>query len=147
MAYQIKRSQKTIEQLDLVDSAGSVVKTIDVRLDADGLVEKVSKKYMDLLNAQKEASELNVVTANPEKIVQTQERLGDVTLALFEAVFGEEDTKTILDFYDGNTIEMIQAVVPFIVQIVIPQIRKISQENRKQAMQSYSRKKIRLFRK
>lgn len=144
MAYQIKRSQKTIEQLDLVDSAGSV-KTIDVRLDADGLVEKVSKKYMDLLNAQKEASELNVVTANPEKVVQTQERLGNVTLALFEAVFGEEDTKTILDFYDGNTIEMIQAVVPFIVQVVIPEIRKISQENRKQAMQSYARKKTRLF--
>ncbi len=56
---------------------------------------------------------------------------------------GREDAKTILEFYDTRYIEMCQEVIPFITDIVIPQVRKIAQSNKKQVLKSYNRKQRR----
>ena len=66
--------------------------------------------------------------------------LGAAVVDLFEAVFGKEDTKTILDFYENRYVEMCQEVVPFITQIVIPEVRKIAKQNKKAALAGYSRR-------
>ena len=49
MAYQAKRNQHYIEQLELVDEAGSIVHTLNVDLDPDEVAENLSKKYVELL--------------------------------------------------------------------------------------------------
>ena len=66
--------------------------------------------------------------------------LGAAVVDLFEAVFGREDAECILDFYGNRYVEMCQEVVPFITQIVIPEVRKIAKQNKKAALAGYSRR-------
>lgn len=141
MSYQIKRSERVEETLELLDEKGKVIESIVVRLDPDAVVEKVSKRYVELLNVQ---SELNRITASGDKS-QLYEKLGYAVVELFKTVFGEEDTMRIVAFYTGNYMEMCRNVLPFITSVIIPKVRKISQDNRKAVMQSYNRKQRRLF--
>ncbi len=39
---------------------------------------------------------------------------------LLQAVFGEENAKILLDFYEDSYIEMSREVLPFISNVVIP---------------------------
>lgn len=62
---------------------------------------------------------------------------------MIEAVFGSDDTKTILDFYNGRYTDMISEVAPFITTVVIPDLRRITQENKKEILNKYNRKQSR----
>ena len=67
--------------------------------------------------------------------------LGEAVIHLMEAVFGEDNAKLILDFYGGRYLEMCREVVPFITRVVLPQVRKMAQESRKQLRKEYDRKR------
>ena len=76
------------------------------------------------------------------------ETLGRTVVDMLEAVFGAEDAKVIVDFYEGRYLEMCKEVLPFITQCVIPRCNEIKKENQKSILQSYNRKQRRaLFRK
>lgn len=136
MAYKAKRQDRVIEDLELCGSDGKVVKTIHVELDADNMVRKLSEKHVALINALKNVQEIKDARTEVEKA----KVLGAAVVDLFEAVFGREDAECILDFYGNRYVEMCQEVVPFITQIVIPEVRKIAKQNKKAALAGYSRR-------
>ena len=139
MAYKAKRQDRVIEHLELCGSDGKVVKTIHVELDADNMVRKLSEKYVALINALKNVQEIKDASTEVEK-ASAITVLGAAVVDLFEAVFGREDAECILDFYGNRYVEMCQEVVPFITQIVIPEVRKIAKQNKKAALAGYSRR-------
>ncbi len=140
MAYQVKRAVIAEEVLELLNEDGSVAESIVVRLDADGMAEKVSKEYVNLVNIQQKCAEYAAAkTATPEVL----EEMGNAVVSLYNAVFGESDTKIIIDFYEGKYIEMCHNVNPFITEIVIPKVRAIGKNKRKEAVGSYNRKQRR----
>lgn len=141
MAYQIKRRQKTIEKLELADENGKVIYVLEVQLDADDMVKKIHRKYTELTRALSETTEIKHKTESGEEIEECIEKLGHAVVSLFEAVFGTDDTRKILDFYDSRYIEMCRDVVPFITKVVIPKLQKINEENRKKVKMTYDRKK------
>lgn len=141
MAYQVKRSARVEETLELLDEQGKVVESIHVSLDPDSVVEKVSRRYSELLNVQ---SKIEQITKLEDK-AQVYEELGTAVCELFKTIFGEKDTERIVAFYTDNYIEMCRNIIPFITGVVIPQVRKISQDNRKSVIQSYNRKQRRSF--
>lgn len=141
MAYQAKRSHKVTEDLELINECGEVEKVIHVSLDADEMVRTISDKYVALLNAQKEAQQIRAGKENPETITAAREKLENIVVDMFQAVFGVENTNGILDFYGDRTTEMCREVLPFVTQVILPRLRQISQENRKQVMQSYNRQR------
>lgn len=141
MAYQVKRSVKTIEELELADETGEVVEKIEVRLDVDGLAEKASKEYVNLINIQKRVAGMKTEDVSPELL----EEVGSAVLTLCRTVFGEADTNRIVAFYDNNWIEMCTNVIPFVIDVCIPQIRKIGQNKRKNAAKGYNRKMRRRY--
>ena len=130
MAYKAKRQDRVIEDLELCGSDGKVVKTIHVELDADNMVRKLSEKHVALINALKNVQEIKDASTEGEK-ANAVTVLGAAVVDLFEAVFGREDAECILDFYGNRYVEMCQEVVPFITQIVIPEVRKIAKQNKK----------------
>lgn len=139
MAYQAGRSKKTIETLELVNEDGSVAEIIEVRLDADGMAEKVSEQYIELIKIQKKYAGVTPQAATPEVLKE----LGEAVISLYNAVFGEADTCRILDFYEDRTIEMCKEINPFIIDVVLPAVRAIGQQNRKNALKVYNRKQRR----
>lgn len=137
MAYQAKRKKLYTEEFQLVDETGAIVHTLQVALDPDSMVRKLSEKHLALIHALEQVQGINVQT-EPGKGLKT---LGNAVNDLITAVFGDEAAGTILDFYDGRYVEMCDEVVPFITQVVVPHVRRIAQENRRQIAASYGRKK------
>lgn len=137
MAYQAKRRKLYEEDFQLVDEQGNVVHTLKVSLDADSMVGKLSKKHVALTRALKDVQ--NVKEDNALEV------LGNTVVDILESVFGKEDAKTILEFYNNRYVEMCQEVMPFITGVVIPEVRKIAQANKNQVLAQYNRKQRRAF--
>ncbi len=143
MAYQLKKTKKVTEELELINDDGSLFTTICVELDRAGLVKKVNEKYVELLKAQSEVAALQAGGGQPldaGALKDAIELYSGIAWDLFGIIFGERDAKTILDFYDGDLMEVCQQIMPFVTQVLVPRIRKIAQEIRKQAMRSYKPK-------
>ena len=144
MAYQAKLSGSVSEDLELVNEFGEVAKTIHVHLDADSLTGNISEQYVKLLNLQKRIPELQQMS--PEQLPQVHEEIGNAVITLFQSVFGAEGTQVLLDFYDNHYQEMIREVMPFITNVVLPQVRKLAVQGRKNQMNRYRRRKMKFGR-
>ena len=145
MAYQAKRNQHYIEQLELVDENGNVAHVLNVDLDPGEMAEKLSRKYVELLKAKREADSID--KNNPELLVESYEKLGNVAMSLIGAVFGDDDTQVIYSFYGNRYNEIITEIMPFVTNIVVPKVRELAQEQKKSTLQKYDRKQRRLFQK
>ena len=140
MAYQAKRRKRFEEEFELVNEFGEVEQTLHVSLDADDMAGKISRKYAELAKTLTETTEANRLADNAETTADCIEKLGNAVVTLFEAVFGTEDAKKIVDFYDGRYIEMCREVTPFITNVVIRRCIEIKNENQKAILQKYNRK-------
>lgn len=136
MAYQAKRKKIYEEEFQLTEVDGTVVHTLHVSLDADSMVKKLSEKQLALVHA------LNEVRGVQED-KNGLEILGNAVVSMLEAVFGTEDAKVILEFYNNRYIELCNEVVPFIMDVVVPEVRKIAKQNKKATLSQYNRKQRR----
>lgn len=136
MAYQAKRKTIYEEEFQLTEADGTVVHTLHVSLDADSMVKKLSEKQLDLIHA------LNAVK-DAKADENGLEILGNAVISMLEAVFGVEDAKVILEFYDNRYIELCNEVVTFIMDVVVPEVRKIAKQNKKATLSQYNRKQRR----
>lgn len=148
MAYQARRNAEYTQDFELVDERGNVVHRLLVALDPGSCVEKLNRKYIALIKAQEETSKIATDVAlggkaGNETLGNAYETLGKASVDLIEAVFGAEDTKTILEFYNGRYSDMISEVAPFITTIVIPDLRRITQDKKKETLAKYNRKQRR----
>ena len=140
MAYQAMRTKRVTEEIELADVDGNIKHVLHVNLDADDMLPKINKKYVELTKALAETTEMKSKADSNEELDQAYELLGQATVALYEAVFGSEDTKTIMDFYESRYIEMCREVTPFITGVVIPRCIEIKNESRKSILENYNKK-------
>ena len=147
MAYQAKRRSDYTQDFELVDESGRVVHTMKVALDAGSMVEKLSKQHVELMCAQERVSKIDANSLNHSELAELYTNLGDTAIAMIESVFGEEDAKTIFEFYRGRYNDILSEVMPFIFNVVIPDVRRISQQNRKDNLQKYNSKQRRMIKK
>jgi len=141
MAYQASRHKRIQEELELLDDKSTVIHTLSIDLDADTMAKQLSQKYLALVQAQKNLAFAQDSTEHEKKL----ELIGNTAIDLFEAVFGKENTEVIINFYENRYVEMCQEVLPFVTDIIIPKVRQVSQENKKQVLQNYNRKQRRKF--
>lgn len=140
MAYQAKRSKKVIEDFELVNENGQVEHTLHVSLDAGSTVDKLRKRFVDLMRAQKKCSDVSLENADADTVMDAYTELGKAVVSIIESVFGEEDGAVILAFYENNYVEMSREVIPFISGVVLPKVNDIVAENKRQILSGYNRK-------
>ena len=145
MAYQARRSRKLYEEFELVDENGDVVHTLKVSLDADDMVVAINRKYTALTRALTETTEAQRKAKDKKELEECMETLGRAVLDLIEAMFGEENGKILVDFYEGRYLEMSREVLPFISQVVIPRLVEIRKDNQKNVLRKYNRQQRRHF--
>lgn len=145
MAYQARRSRKLYEEFELVDENGDVVHILKVSLDADDMVVAINRKYTALTRALTETTEAQRKAKDKKELEECMETLGRAVLDLIEAVFGEENGKVLVDFYEGRYLEMSREVLPFISQVVIPRLVEIRKDNQKNVLRKYNRQQRRHF--
>ena len=125
--YQVTRKNRIKEQLQLCHANGDIALTIDVDLNVDQIAGRVNKAYETLGMAQNALKK----NANDDKAM---EAYGDAVLAVFDVIFGEEDAKKIVDFYENNYSEMLLDIFPFINDEIMPKIREASASRREQLL-------------
>lgn len=140
MAYQAKRSKKYVEDFELVDAEGNIKHTLHISLDADDMTVKINRKYVALTRALSETTEAKRKVETAENLQGVFETLGNAMVDLLQAVFGEENAKILLDFYEDSYIEMSREVLPFISNVVIPRMIEIRKDNQKALLGKYNRK-------
>ena len=114
--YQIVRN-KVVEDLEIDDNGKKLV--IQVDFNVDSMLRRYLQVSGELVKAQ-------AALKNGE----TQERvekLGEAILNVFNVIFGVDQTKQIVDFYDGAYMEMLAEVAPFISDVVAPKINEAQQ--------------------
>ena len=143
MAYQASKHKRFQEDFELVNEDGEVEHTLHVLIDADSMIVNINRKYCALTRAMCETSEMKRRAENADEIAGCIDVLGRAVVDLLEAVFGTEDAKTIVEFYENRYVEMSQEVLPFISQVVIPRMIEIRNENKKSTLDKYNRKQRR----
>lgn len=120
MVYQIKRNH-IVEQLEIEDNGKTLVLGVDINVDQ--ILSRYNKAGYAMAMAQKAASTAN----NREELDKAEEMMGEAVLALFEVIFGEEQTKQIIEFYENRALEMLADISPFIADVVQPKIAEAQQ--------------------
>lgn len=143
MAYQARKHKRFQEDFELVNEDGEVEHTLHVLIDADSMIVNINRKYCALTRVMCETSEMKRRAENADEIAGCIDVLGRAVVDLLEAVFGTEDAKTIVEFYENRYVEMSQEVLPFISQVVIPRMIEIRNENKKSTLDKYNRKQRR----
>lgn len=129
MAYQIKRADKIIEDLELLDSDGNAALTVHIDIQID----RIAKDYRQLQLTLAEAQRLN---ANGDE--QALEAFGNAVLKLFCCIFGDDNIQKILEYFEGNYTEMAMQCMPFISDVIQPAIEKFSRSKREIMANNYN---------
>lgn len=115
--YRVERSRKNIVQLGLGDEI------LDIKVG--GLVQL--RKYIEgqqrLVDIQKKLEAMK----DREVPLEIVSLLGETIVYLFTILFGEENTKKIVAFFEDEYDEMFSAILPFINKEIIPKMREIAQ--------------------
>ena len=127
--YQVTRKNRIKEQLQLCHSDGTVALTADVDLNVDIIANRVSKAYEALGMAQ------NALTNDPRNPA-TMEAYGNAVIAVFNVIFGEEQTAAIVEFYENNWTEMLLDLFPFINNEIMPKIAEASEARKAQLLEA-----------
>lgn len=127
----ITRTKPFIDTLEIEDEGKTLSIEINIRFEQSAPI--IRKAQISLIEAEKRIKE------NP-KDVQNLEFYGNTIIALFSAIFGEEQTEQILAFYENAYTDMLTDILPYILQVVIPSMQQY-QKNKIDRMQQ-ARKEI-----
>lgn len=103
MAYQIKKSNHIVEDLELLGDDGKVELTVHVDINTDRMAGGFRKAEIGLINAQRGIKK----GENAEAF----ENYGKAVIEFFRLVFGEENTAVMLEYFEGNVYGYVYTVI------------------------------------
>lgn len=121
MAYKIVRNH-IVEQLEIEDNGKTLNLAVDINVDS------ILKQFITAQYGIAKAGEDAKKATNEKDYAKAEEAMGNAVLSLFEIVFGKEQTRQIIEFYDDHTIEMLNDIAPFITEVVTPRVTEAQQK-------------------
>lgn len=117
--YQINRKAHVVDEIQLEDNGKTL--TVKVDLQVERILRDYNAAWTAIGRAQQKIQDMKTVNGGEEEAVVA---LGESIMALFSLLFGESQTKAIMDFYDGAYLEMLADFVPYISEKIVPAIQK-----------------------
>jgi len=109
---QIRRQNRIQETLEFyMGEATAPALTVNVDLNTDEMSGAAQKAWDVLSVATVE------LQRTPER-VKAQENYGRAVIALFSVIFGEQDARRVLEFYEGRSEEMLVDLAPFFTEVM-----------------------------
>ena len=133
MAYQIKRSEKIVDALELCDEGGNVVTRLDIAVDIDSIAAELRKRLVNVQNAER----LMKKAASQEDYAAAYELFGQTVNDVFSVCFGAENAQRIAEHFGGDFIGMSVAVVPYVYDVILPKVDESLQRRREQLRSIY----------
>lgn len=113
--YTIKKAAHIVDELKIED--GDKTMTVDVNIYVDDVMA-------DAVKCQKKIALAQAKIRENKNDGDALAGLGEAVIALFGLLFGEEQTKAIVEFYENRTASMLADFLPYIAQVIIPEIQK-----------------------
>jgi len=121
MAYQIKKDNEVVEELEFLDNNNEVVKKINVKINIDKIASEYRQRKVEITEAQQK------INKGEDDAV---ELFGVAIINMFKTVFGEENTVAILEYFEGKYTDMLTNCIPFIEQVIQPAIEKVVKDKK-----------------
>lgn len=115
--YQIKRKH-IVEDLEIEDNGKTLKLSVDINVDS------MLKAYNNAQYKIAQASNAAKAAAGDKDMSACEEAMGDAVLSLFEVIFGQEQTRQIIEFYDNKSLEMLGDIAPFITDVIAPRFKE-----------------------
>lgn len=124
MAYQIKKKKHIIKQLELLNDKGKPEKTLSIDIVVDDFRNRYPIVMADIRKAQSMIDEKG--QDNVEAVAASQIAIK----ALFVLVFGQQQTKTLIEYYENRYFEGFMDIIPFVTDEIMPEVQKaVNEEN------------------
>lgn len=111
MAYQLRKNNFS-DTLELVGADGNVEKKLEFEIHVDVIAPNVRRKYVEIVDAERAMR----YGGFEEKYAAFSETVRE----MLKLCFGEENTDEIVEFYNGDFIDISIAIVPYIYEVIIP---------------------------
>ena len=115
--YKVKRNH-IVEDLEIEDN-GKVLK-LAVDISVDTMLKSYNNAQYKIAQASIDAKQAK----DDKDMSKAEEAMGNAVLGLFEVIFGAEQTKQIIEFYDNKSLEMLGDIAPFITEVVAPRFKE-----------------------
>lgn len=131
MSYQIRRSKKFTDTLDLCDDNGAVVKSLEIEIDLDAVSKTYRRALVALVDAE-QALKKAQAEKNVDNFDAAYTAYGKAIINLFELSFGKENADEILKFYEDRYTEMALQIVPYISEVIFPKITDVIKQKKRE---------------
>lgn len=111
MAYQLRKNNFS-DTLELVGTDGNIEKKLEFEIHIDVIAPNVRKKYVEIVEAER--------AMRSGSFEEKYAAFSEAVREMLNLCFGEENTDEIIDFYNGDFIDISVAIVPYIYEVVIP---------------------------
>ncbi len=138
--YQIKRTEKIRDALELCAEDGNPAVTLEFVVDIDAIAGELRRNLTDITTAEQALKK----AASDKDYAEAYEQYGRAVRGVFAVCFGGENALRIVEFFEGNYVEMSVAIVPYIYDVILPRVNECIARRREQLRGIYRRgKKLR----
>lgn len=116
MAYNIKRTEKFTDTINLIKEDGTTTHALTVTIDIDKIADGVRKTYIQVIEAERQLHS----TAGTEQYHEALAHFGTAVHAVMDFCFGAGNARIIAEFFGGDYIEISIAIIPYIYNTIIP---------------------------
>lgn len=137
---QIKRTEKLRDTLELCGEQGEVCEKLEIVVDIDAIAGELRRNLTDITSAEQALKK----AASDKDYSAAYEQYGKAVGGILAVCFGGGNAQRIVDFFEGNYIEMSVAIVPYIYDVILPRVNECLARRREQLKGIYRRgKKLR----
>ena len=123
--YTIKKSAQIVDKLKIEDENGGKDLEIYVNIYVDDILAEFEEKRAAIAKAQSDLKALKASKeADPAQIGIALNSLNDATYALFELIFGKEQTDELTKYYNGRILTMLGDFLPYFSDVILPAIKR-----------------------
>lgn len=138
--YQIKRTEKIRDTLELCHEDGTTGATLEFVVDIDAIAGELRRNLTDITTAEQALKK----AASDKDYSAAYEQYGRAVRGVFAVCFGRENAERICEFFEGNYVEMSVAIVPYIYDVILPRVNECLTRRREQLRGIYRKgKKLR----
>lgn len=122
--YTIKKAAHIVDELKIDGDDGKDL-TLNVNIYIDDILAGFEEKRAAISKAQQDLKALKASKeTDPAELGLVLNSLNDAAYALFELIFGKEQTETLVKFYDNRVLSMLGDFLPYFSEVILPEIKK-----------------------
>lgn len=123
--YTIQKTQAFEDTLRINGENGETL-DLHIRMNTSPqLVKEYRGLQIQLIDAQKKLKE------QPGNDAALSE-IGEATIQMIALLFGEDNTRKMQEFYDGDYVTMFTDIFPYIQNVIAPKIQEMAKERKAQ---------------